>query len=143
MSEQSHDPAWLQYQQQMNDENVRTLVILHRVYAGLIALGSCCVGGYFVFILGILGAATASKPQDAPPPVVGAMVTTICLGVMGFLVLKAILNLLAANWLRDRRNWTGIVIVAAIDCLNIPLGAALGIFSLIVINRPTVRSTFQ
>jgi hypothetical protein len=57
-------------------------------------------------------------------------------------MVHSILNFLCANWIRDRRHWVGIVVVSAINCLNIPLGIALGIFTLIVVNRPAVREQF-
>lgn len=138
------DPSWMEYQHQMNSENLRTLAILHRVYAGFLAATSCCLIGYLAFILGMLGLASSSSKTSGPPPAVfGVFIAGMWGFVFAGLIVVVILNLLCANWIRDRRNWAGVVIVSGINCLNMPVGAALGVFTLIVVNRPTVRPTFE
>jgi hypothetical protein len=42
--QQDPDPSWIAYQSQMNEDNLRTLVILYRVYGGLLAVGACFIG---------------------------------------------------------------------------------------------------
>lgn len=145
MAGPSVDPSWLQYQDQMNQENLRTLVILHRVYGGITALLSCCVAGYVTFVLGLVGIAVTQDPHGgpAPPPVAVGAVVVIWGVVILFVFALSIVNFLCANWLRDRRNWTGVVVVSAFNCLHMPLGTALGVFTLIVVNRPNVRAQFS
>src|SRR5579862_3755087 len=133
MSQIAPDPSWLEYQQRMNDENLRTLAVLHRVFAGLCLVATCCLGGWVALMLGIFGAAASSDRNGAPPAIIGGLMAVawgsvfICLGGV------AVLNWLCANWISGRRNWTGVIVVAALDCLNVPLGAALGVFTLIVV----------
>lgn len=144
MAEHNPDPAWIEYQNRMNDENIRTLVILHRVYAGFMGLFSCCFGAYFLLIVGVAGMASASPKSDNPPP---PGLFAFMAGIWGFLVAGfvavLILNLLCANWLRDRRNWVGVIVASGFNCLTGVLGIGLAVFTLIVVNRPAVRSTFQ
>ena len=44
--------------------------------------------------------------------------------------------------LRQRRRHTFCVVMAAIGCAFMPFGTVLGIFTLIVLTKPTVRSLF-
>ncbi|HWA84402.1 MAG TPA: hypothetical protein VG820_13250 [Fimbriimonadaceae bacterium] len=144
MSDLGDDPSWLRYQDQMNQENLRTLEILHRVYGGITAVLSCCVAGYVTFVMGIIGFAISSDPHTKGPPAAMAGVFVFVWGAIICLIFAlSIVNFLCANWLRDRRNWTGVVVVSALNCLHMPLGTALGVFTLIVVNRPNVRSLFN
>jgi hypothetical protein len=143
MAEYGSDPGWIAYQQQMNEENMRTLVILHRVYSGIMAAFSLCFVGYMVFFLAIFSVADASKPSQQMPPEMKTVFATVWGIAFVFVLGLAALNLVCANWIRDRRNWVGVVVVSGINCLHMPLGLALGIYTLVVVNRPHVRSTFR
>ena len=55
----------------------------------------------------------------------------------------AVLKYLAARAIRDRRSKTLCMIVAAITCLGIPWGTALGVLTLITLSRPTVSAMFD
>jgi hypothetical protein len=143
MSQQMPDPGWSQYRRQTDDDHIRTLVILHRVFGGITAAGSCCLLGYITFVFGIIGLSFADKSPSAPPAAVGGALIVIWVCMVALVSALSILNFLCANWLRDRRNWMAIAVVSAINCLHMPLGTALGVFTLIVINRQTVRETFQ
>jgi hypothetical protein len=142
MAQQGPDPGWLQYQQNMDDQNMRTLVLLHKIYAGIIGVGACCLSGYLVLIGGIMGFA-ATQTRDPAPAVAGGIAGFFWLCIVAIVVGSAVLQWLAAKWLEGRRNWIGIVIISAINCLNAPLGIALGIFTLIVITKPHIKDQFQ
>jgi zinc transporter ZupT len=50
---------------------------------------------------------------------------------------------LSGRWLAEHRNWTFCFVVACLSLLNQPLGTILGIFTLIVLARPSVKVLFQ
>ena len=52
-------------------------------------------------------------------------------------------NILSAKWLKQRKNRTFSYIVAAMNCLQFPFGTALGVFTFIVLSRPTVGSSYE
>jgi hypothetical protein len=60
-----------------------------------------------------------------------------------WVVLKMALNFLAARFLACRQNRTFVIVVAALNCLSIPLGTALGVFTLVVLSRPSMRGIFS
>ena len=50
---------------------------------------------------------------------------------------------LAGRYLLQRTHYTFCLVVAAIACLLMPFGTALGIFTIIVLMRPSVREMFE
>lgn len=142
MAYESNDPAWLEYQRQMDDQNLNTLVILHRIWGGIGAFAACLIGLLVVGVLSFIDSAASTSSR--PPPDFVKVIFGSFYGFASLLIaVCAILNFLCANWLRDRRNWVGVIIVSALNCLSIPLGLGLAVFTLIVVNRPEVRSRFQ
>ena len=59
-----------------------------------------------------------------------------------FAVGYALALFLAARFLAERRRHTFCVVVAAISCTFTPLGTVLGVFTLIVLFRPSVKVQF-
>jgi hypothetical protein len=46
-------------------------------------------------------------------------------------------------WIKKRKNRTFSFVVAAMNCLQFPFGTALGVFTFIVLARPTVKSSYD
>lgn len=55
----------------------------------------------------------------------------------------AVLNFLAARWLSARRNRLFILILSGVNTIAFPMGTALGVFTFIVLLRPTVEGLFD
>jgi hypothetical protein len=84
-----------------------------------------------------------TRHNDGPSAqVMGVILIGLGVFLFALIVTKGIFCLLTANWIRDRRNWLGVVIMSAIVCINVPIGTALGVFSLVAANRPSVKSLF-
>ena len=118
------------------------LATLHFVYGGLLCvlgLGTLTLLGMGVLLNSDLVAAGAQEP---PPEWLGAFFGVI--GLVAFIVVEGlgILNILSGRWLKQRRNRTGSIIVAAIDCLNMPLGIALGIFTILSLSNDRVSDSY-
>ncbi len=63
--------------------------------------------------------------------------------VMGIVMVPLfILHLFAAAGLKKRSRYTLILVVSGLACLSFPLGTALGVFSIIVLMRPSVKALF-
>lgn len=128
----------------IDSEHLRLLAIGYYVYAALMALVACIPIIHFtigmVFLL--------NPPEQAPgDPFPAQMFGAIFATVGGLLVLAgwsfAACVLMAGRSLAARKRYTFCFVVAAIACLFVPIGTALGIMSIIVLNRPTVRAMFQ
>lgn len=122
-------------------EHLRLLSIFYYLMALLIALFSLLP----VFHL-LLGMAMAfgwgDFEGDPPPPLIGWMVSCIA----GFLVLLgltcAACFALAGRNLARHRSWIFCMVIAGIACSMMPIGTVLGVFTILVLNRPSVRALF-
>jgi hypothetical protein len=123
-------------------EHLNTLSILHYVYAALLAMGMC-FGGIYIAIGAM--AATAIKSEPKAPPgaeMVGGFFAVIGTIVVLVALTGAICCFLSARFLKQRRNRTFSQVVAALCCLHIPLGTALGVFTFIALAKPEAEELY-
>jgi hypothetical protein len=126
-------------------EHVRLLSIFHFVSAGLAFLGVAFSSMYFALFHAMFSnPALWAKSQQGPPPaeVIGIFRWFIGLFVAWFLV-SAVGNLLSGIFLRARRHRIFSMVVAGLNCLHIPIGTALGIFTFIVLERESVKKMYE
>ena len=55
---------------------------------------------------------------------------------------SGVLNLISGICLRARKGRTFSLVVAGLNCLHIPLGTVLGVFTIIVLIRDSVRELY-
>jgi hypothetical protein len=134
---------------EIDRSHLNILAICYWVWGGFIALVSLISLIYiFIGIVWLNGAFTPTTTQPAgasapPPPELGWVF--IGLGSL-FLVLGQTigwLNVLVGFSLKKERRWLLCNIVAALNCLSIPIGTVLGIFTFIVLARPAVKAQFS
>ena len=58
-------------------------------------------------------------------------------------VLAFILNLVSAIFLLQKKHRIFAIIVGGLNCLQIPVGTALGVFTIIVLSRDSVRELYS
>ncbi|MCB0793307.1 MAG: hypothetical protein KDB88_01100 [Flavobacteriales bacterium] len=122
---------------------LKLLSTLHYVYGALI-----CVSGLGLLALVFLGTMLqsdwlAEQGGNPPPAWVGGLVGTIGWVLFVLVELVGIMNMLSGNWIASRKNRTGSMIVAGLDCLNIPFGIALGIFTFISLNQDEAVALYE
>ena len=75
-----------------------------------------------------------------------SLFAALYMGVGAFLGLwilgMAVLSYLAAKWISLGKNWMFCMVVSCLHCSSFPIGTGLGVFSIIVLCRPTVKSWF-
>src|SRR5882724_6753192 len=127
-------------------EQLQLLAIFHYVVAGLAALFSffpllyTTVGAIFIFAA---RHGTAKPGEDLPPEFLGWIFTV--LGSVLFLteIAMAICILIAGRSLALRKRYTFLLVMACIECLFIPFGTILGVFTIIVLSRESVKGLFS
>jgi hypothetical protein len=127
-------------------EHLRLLSIFHYLVAVLDALLGC-----FAIIYVIMGAVFVGNPQmftnhngqGAPPPALFGGVL-IAFGAFFLLMGWGIAGLLACagHFLSQRRHYTFCLVMACVSCLFMPFGTILGVFTILVLQRPQVRAMF-
>jgi uncharacterized membrane protein len=81
--------------------------------------------------------------ENGPPP---AFIFFIIAAVFGFIVFLTLIfagfEIYAGHCLKKRQHPVLIQVVAGIYCISIPWGTALGVFTFMVLNRPSVKPLF-
>jgi hypothetical protein len=123
-------------------EHLNMLSIMYYVYAGLLALGSC--GGLLYAAMGGFVAAAIRAQPNAPKgsEAIGGIFIVIGGALFLALVTGAVCCFLSARFMKQRRNRSFSQIVAAIGCLNMPLGTVLGVFALIALGKPEAMELY-
>jgi len=128
-----------------DEEHLRLLSIFHYVVAGLAALFSCfplfytAMGVFFV----VMSHHGPFKPNEQPPPEFVGWIF-IAFGSALFLVGIALATCILitgrsiAHW---KHYWFSFV-MACIECIFMPFGTVLGVFTIIVLARESVKRLF-
>lgn len=123
-------------------EHLRLLGVFHYAVAALVALGGC-----FPIIHLVIGIAMVSGELDHgrrgdPPEAVGWLFIAIAVALMAFFWTLAVLVAIAGRKLQAQRSYTYCFVIAAILCLFMPFGTVLGVFTIVVLVRESVKRLF-
>jgi hypothetical protein len=128
--------------QNQDEEHLRLLAIFHYVLAGFHVFGGC-----FPLIYVVLGVAMMTGGFDGgrnpPPPMMGFFFAVFGAAITLFLWGFAFLKVLTGRWLTQHTHHRFCFVVACIECINMPLGTTLGIFTILVLSRPSVKALFD
>jgi hypothetical protein len=127
-------------------EQLNLLSIFHYVVAGLAALFSffpllyAAIGVVFIFAA---RHGTAKPGEELPPEFLGWIFAV--LGSVLFLIgiAIAICILITGRSLALCKRYSFVLVMACIECLFIPFGTILGVFTLVVLSRESVRALFS
>jgi hypothetical protein len=126
-------------------EQLKLLSIGHFVVAGLQALV-----GFFPILHLAMGIWMLTSPQmhnakDGPPAALfGAFFVLIAgAGMLAAWTLAVFLWLAGRNLARRRRRTFCLVVAGAAAMLCMPFGTVLGVFTIVVLMRPSVRDAFE
>lgn len=127
-----------------DEEHLRLLSICHYVVAGVTAFfGSIPLIHVALGLLFLLAPPpTNQRPGDPPLEVMGAIFLAIGGSIVLFAWTVAILLVLGGRRIARRQSLFFCQVVAGLSCLMVPLGTVLGVFTLIVLGRPSVRALF-
>ena len=53
------------------------------------------------------------------------------------------MNVLSAVFMRRRQNRMFSMVVGGLNCMNMPFGTALGVFTIIILMRPSVQAVYD
>ena len=88
-------------------------------------------------------ASWTSNNGENLPPVMG----WIFAGIGGFWVLAAlifgILTIVSGRYISQKRNKTFSIVIGAINCLFMPLGTILGIFTIVTLSKKEVVDLYE
>ena len=122
---------------------LRLLGIFNYIFAALWILGGLLFGA--MYIVSGMVAANAQTPEDSTisPATLSGIITIMGIVVAVVSIIIGIICWIAGNNLRKHKGYGFSFVIAILHLLNFPLGTALGIFTLVVLNRPTVKALFK
>jgi len=125
-------------------EHLRLLKWGYYVIAALTAFG-CLIP---LVVLGMMAAvASGSLPAQQVAPFPSQIFGLVLVTIAAFILIlgggTAGLSFYVARCLETRRHRVLCVVVACLCCLQIPWGTILGVFTIIVLERPSVRALFE
>jgi len=128
----------------MNDEEqLRLLSIFHYIVGGLAALFSCIpIIHLSIGIAIVLGAFEGGHCSDGPPSFIGYIFIVVALMCIACGWAFAICLIAAGRCLARKKRYVFCLVMAAIACVFMPFGTVLGVFTIIVLMRPSVKELF-
>jgi hypothetical protein len=127
-----------------DEEHVRMLSIFHYVVSGLAALFA--LFPLFHLVLGLIfifAPGRVAGRGDAPPAFLGWFFVGFAVVFITLGWVFAVLVLTAGRSLAKRKRYTFCLVVAGLECLFMPFGTVLGIFTIVVLMRPQVKELFM
>jgi len=126
-------------------EQLNLLAIFHYVVAGFAALFSfvsllyTAVGVIFIFAA---RHGTGKPGEELPPEFLGWIFAVVgsLLFVIG--IMMAICILIAGRSLAMRKRYTFALVMACVECLFVPFGTILGVFTIVALSRESIRTLF-
>ncbi len=127
-----------------DEEHLKLLSIFHYVVAGLTALYACIPIIHLTFGIAMLSSFFGEGFDNGGPP---AVLGWIFVGIAVPLILLgwafAICLFVAGRKLARKEHRMFCLVMAAISCLFVPFGTVLGIFTIVVLMRPSVKALFE
>lgn len=131
-------------QQDTDNEHLKLLSTFHYVVSGMAALFGCFP--IFHLILGlffILAPEKLGHGSQQPPAFIG----WFFVGFASVFILLgwtfAVLLLIAGRFIARRKHYMFCFVVACVECLFMPFGTVLGVFTILVLNRESVKELFN
>jgi hypothetical protein len=92
--------------------------------------------------VGIAAVTGAMDNGSGPPPAFGWIFICIAVVMMAFAWSLAIAIVVAGRKLAAHSAYMYCLVVAGIECIFTPIGTVLGVFTIIVLMRPSVKELF-
>lgn len=129
-----------------DSEHLNLLVIFHWIVAAITGLFALFPLLHLVIGIGLVNGSfpgpSRSEHEPIPAQAVGwFFIAFAVVWIVASLTMAFCLALSARSLSRQKRR-TFCMVVAAISCVFFPFGTALGVFTLIVLSRPSVRALF-
>lgn len=124
-----------------DEEHLKLLSVFHYVAGGIAGFFACFPIMHLVMGIVVLVAALAGK-GEGPPVFVGLFFVMIALIMITMGWALAVCLIISGRQLARQKHYTFCFIVACVSCAFMPFGTVLGVFTIIVLMRPSVKELF-
>jgi len=132
-------------QRKIDADHLKLLSIFHYVGAGLAFFGILFLLAHFAIFHAFLANPKMweNQKQGPPPAEFFALFKWFYLVFGVWFLASGVLNVISGLCIRARKHRTFSLVVGGINCLHIPLGTLLGVFTIIVLIRDSVRELYE
>jgi len=123
-----------------DSEHLKLLSIFHYVAAGMAAMVACIPFMHFFMGLALATGALGDSDPGTRPVGFGIMAFAAFFIVAGWTF--AALVAFAGRSLQTRQRYTYCLVMAGVECIFMPVGTVLGVFTIIVLVRDSVKALF-
>jgi len=128
-----------------DDEQLNLLSVFHYVVGGLTCLFACfplIYIGIGIFMLVSPAAFNDGHSREHVPPAVGILF--VVLGSVFFLIglTIGVLIIMSGRHLARRTRYMFAFVTACVECIFMPFGTILGVFTILVLSRESVKTLF-
>jgi hypothetical protein len=124
-----------------DEEHLRLLALFHYILAGMNAIGGCMPIIHITLGIMMLTGAFDAGPNP-PPPELGLFFLAVGGSISLTFWTLAALKVLAGRCLATHRWYRYCFAIAILECLQMPTGTVLGVFTIIVLTRDSVKALF-
>ncbi len=124
---------------ELTRHDLKVLSICYYIHAGTVAFSALFCLAYASFLSVIFNAIPTGTGKNAMPEQIKTLIATLLVAVSILTIVAAIVTFLCARFLPRTRNRGFCYVVAAVTCLAIPYGTALGVFTFLVLARPEAK----
>lgn len=130
------------FERAKDEKHLDQLSLGFKIYAAVNALfSSFPIIHLIIGIMMVSGGFDGGK--DAPPPLIGWFFIIFASVFILFGYAVSVCNFYAGRFMKERRNYTFCFVMSCLNCTFMPLGTILGIFSIIVLLRDSVKEIFK
>jgi hypothetical protein len=123
-------------------EHLKLLSIFHYVVAAVAALFACIPFIHFFVGLSMVTGWLPDTGNEPPLKLFGVFFMVIAGAAILCGWAFAVCLAIAGRYLGEHQRYTFCLVMAAIACMFMPFGTVLGVFTIIVLVRPSVKELF-
>jgi hypothetical protein len=120
-----------------DEQYIKLLSVFHYVVGGLAAFFACIPLIHLTIGIAILVGAI-----DDAPAFIGVLLVAVATVIISLGWTLAVCIIIAGRCLAKRKHYMFCLVMAAIACIFMPFGTVLGVFTIIVLMRPSVKELF-
>lgn len=126
-----------------DEEHLRLLSVFHYVMAGFAALFSLFSLFHITIAVLMLSGKLGDPNEQHADRLFGMAFLVMGIGFLVAGLTFAVCIALAGHYLSQRRRYVFCLVMAALSCAFFPFGTVLGVFTIIVLQKDSVRQLFH